>query len=140
MKRLSCKEYLTDCVDCSFALTETVIKDVSTPEFGKVKRWKGFLELNEETKNQEVTTPPEINDIIGKDTYAYIFTSGTTGLPKAAPMRHVHIMGSIYGWGGMANNMKSEDVVYITLPLFHLVTHHLILLMDTLELLPIIFL
>jgi citronellyl-CoA synthetase len=28
-------------------------------------------------------------------------------------------MGSIYGWGGMANNMKTEDVVYITLPLFH---------------------
>ena len=80
---------------------------------------EGFTDLNEITKDQDVTTPPEINDIIGKDTYAYIFTSGTTGLPKAAPMRHVHIMGSIYGWGGMANNMKTEDVVYITLPLFH---------------------
>ncbi len=34
-------------------------------------------------------------------------------------MRHVHMMGSIYAWGGMANNMKTEDVVYITLPLFH---------------------
>jgi citronellyl-CoA synthetase len=86
---------------------------------GKMPVPEGFLELNDVTKDQEVTTPPEIDDIIGKDPYSFIFTSGTTGLPKAAPMRHVHIMGSIYGWGGMANNMKTEDVVYITLPLFH---------------------
>jgi len=80
---------------------------------------EGFVDLNEVVKDQDVTTPTAINDIIGKDPYAYIFTSGTTGLPKAAPMRHVHMMGAIYGWGGMANNMQPEDIIYITLPLFH---------------------
>ena len=80
---------------------------------------EGFSDLNEEVKDQEVTTPTVINDINGMDPYAYIFTSGTTGLPKAAPMRHIHMMGSIYAWGGMANNMQPEDVIYITLPLFH---------------------
>ena len=80
---------------------------------------EGFLDLNEEVKDQDISTPNAINDIVGTDTYAYIFTSGTTGLPKAAPMRHVHMIGSIYGWGGMANNMQTEDVIYITLPLFH---------------------
>ncbi len=86
---------------------------------GKMSIPAGFLDLKEEVKNQEVSTPNAINDIIGTDTYAYIFTSGTTGLPKAAPMRHVHMIGSIYGWGGMANNMQTDDVIYITLPLFH---------------------
>lgn len=80
---------------------------------------EGFLDLNEEVKDQDISTPNAINDIVGTDTYAYIFTSGTTGLPKAAPMRHVHMIGSIYGWGGMANNMQTDDVIYITLPLFH---------------------
>ena len=86
---------------------------------GKMSIPAGFLDLKEEVKDQDVTTPAVINDIVGTDTYAYIFTSGTTGLPKAAPMRHVHMIGSIYGWGGMANNMQTEDVIYITLPLFH---------------------
>ena len=80
---------------------------------------EGFVDLNEVVKDQDATTPPAINDIIGKDPYAYIFTSGTTGLPKAAPMRHVHMIGAIYGWGGMANNMQPEDIIYLTLPLFH---------------------
>ena len=78
-----------------------------------------FIDLNEAVKDHDVTTPATMNDIIGKDPYAFIFTSGTTGLPKAAPMRHVHMMGAIYGWGGMANDMKPEDIIYITLPLFH---------------------
>ena len=86
---------------------------------GKMSIPEGFSDLMEEVKDQDVSTPNAINDIIGTDTYAYIFTSGTTGLPKAAPMRHVHMIGSIYGWGGMANNMLTEDVIYITLPLFH---------------------
>jgi len=86
---------------------------------GKMTIPEGFVDLNEVVKDQDVTTPTAINDIIGKDPYAYIFTSGTTGLPKAAPMRHVHMMGAMYGWGGMANDMQPEDIIYITLPLFH---------------------
>ena len=80
---------------------------------------EGFLDFEEEVKGQGTNTPSLINDIKGKDTYAYIFTSGTTGLPKAAPMRHIHMISSTNGWGRMAMNMQPEDIVYITLPLFH---------------------
>jgi len=80
---------------------------------------EGFKDLEEEVKDQYTSTPSVINDIKGKDTYAYIFTSGTTGLPKAAPMRHVHMISSTNGWGKMALNMQPEDIIYITLPLFH---------------------
>ncbi len=80
---------------------------------------EGFINLKEEVKDQATSTPSAIKEIKGMDPYAYIFTSGTTGLPKAAPMRHVHMIGSIYAWGGMALNMQPEDIIYITLPLFH---------------------
>jgi citronellyl-CoA synthetase len=80
---------------------------------------EGFINLLEKTKDQAINTPSTIKEIIGMDPYAYIFTSGTTGLPKAAPMRHIHMMSSTYGWGVFALNMQPEDVIYITLPFFH---------------------
>ncbi len=86
---------------------------------GELELPEGFLNLKEQTKDQATNTPSAIKKIKGMDPYAYIFTSGTTGLPKAAPMRHIHMMGSTYGWGSMALNMQPEDIIYITLPLIH---------------------
>jgi len=86
---------------------------------GEMELPKGFINLKEKIRDQPTNTPSAIKEIIGMDPYAYIFTSGTTGLPKAAPMRHMHMMSSTYGWGSMALNMQPEDVIYITLPLFH---------------------
>ena len=86
---------------------------------GEIEIPKGFVNLKEEIKDQATSTPSTIKEIKGIDPYAYIFTSGTTGLPKAAPMRHIHMMSSTYGWGVFALNMQPEDVIYITLPLFH---------------------
>ncbi len=86
---------------------------------GEMELPKGFINLKKEVKDQATSTPSAIKEIKGMDPYAYIFTSGTTGLPKAAPMRHIHMMSSTYGWGVLALNMQPEDVIYITLPLFH---------------------
>ncbi|MFW9880786.1 MAG: AMP-binding protein [Candidatus Thorarchaeota archaeon] len=63
--------------------------------------------------------PHTTNDILGKETYVFIFTSGTTGLPKAAHIRNVHTVGSMLGWGKMALNMQPDDVYYISLPIYH---------------------
>ncbi|MHA1472109.1 MAG: long-chain-acyl-CoA synthetase [Promethearchaeota archaeon] len=80
---------------------------------------EGFINLKEKIKDQATSTPSAIREIKGIDPYAYVFTSGTTGLPKAAPMRHIHMMSSTYGWGVIALNMQPEDIIYISLPLFH---------------------
>ena len=80
---------------------------------------EGFIDLKKEVKNESTTTPSTIDEVIGKDPYAYIFTSGTTGFPKASPMRNIHMAGAINGWGRMAMDMHPDDVMYITLPLFH---------------------
>jgi len=86
---------------------------------GELEIPEGFLNLKEKVKDQATSTPSAIREIKGIDPYAYVFTSGTTGLPKAAPMRHIHMMSSTYGWGVIALNMQPEDIIYISLPLFH---------------------
>ncbi|MFX1479498.1 MAG: long-chain-acyl-CoA synthetase [Promethearchaeota archaeon] len=86
---------------------------------------EGFLDLKKLIKNQDIKNPPTTADILGKETYVFIFTSGTTGLPKAAHIRNIHTVGSILGWGKMALNMQPDDIYYISLPIYHSNALHL---------------
>jgi citronellyl-CoA synthetase len=92
---------------------------------GKVEIPKGYIDLKGEIKNQNIENPPTTTDILGKETYVFIFTSGTTGLPKAAHIRNVHTVGSMLGWGKMALNMQPDDIYYISLPIYHSNALHL---------------
>ncbi|XP_069621862.1 long-chain fatty acid transport protein 2-like isoform X1 [Ranitomeya imitator] len=47
----------------------------------------------------------------------YIYTSGTTGLPKAAMINQKRVFRC--GLVSMISGLTSEDVVYLTLPLYH---------------------
>lgn len=52
-----------------------------------------------------------------KSPYLYIFTSGTTGLPKAAVITQLQALkGSVGLW---AFGCTTDDIIYITLPLYH---------------------
>ncbi|KAF1568135.1 UNVERIFIED_CONTAM: Long-chain fatty acid transport protein 6, partial [Eudyptes pachyrhynchus] len=52
-----------------------------------------------------------------KSSVLYIFTSGTTGLPKAAVISHMQVLKGAAGlW---AFGATAEDIIYITLPLYH---------------------
>lgn len=53
-----------------------------------------------------------------KDTALLIFTSGTTGLPKAARITHVRAQLYMRGFAG-ATGAKETDRIYVTLPLYH---------------------
>ena len=64
-------------------------------------------------------TPPDIDDVVTcKDRVFYIFTSGTTGLPKAANISHMRMLFMMYGFSG-ALNAKASDRMYNVLPLYH---------------------
>ncbi|XP_066892660.1 long-chain fatty acid transport protein 3 isoform X2 [Kogia breviceps] len=52
------------------------------------------------------------------DTCLYIFTSGTTGLPKAARISHLKVL-QCQGFYQLCGAHK-EDVIYLTLPLYHM--------------------
>ena len=53
-----------------------------------------------------------------KDTALLIFTSGTTGLPKAARITHERVQLYMRGFAA-ATNSKPDDRIYIALPLYH---------------------
>ncbi len=89
------------------------------PDKNQMELPNGYIDLAEEVKDLDIKNPPTTTEMIGNDTYAYIFTSGTSGLPKAAPMKNIHMISAMNGWGIVAMHMQPEDVVYISLPLFH---------------------
>lgn len=54
----------------------------------------------------------------GKDGLFYIYTSGTTGLPKAVIFTNSRWT-LAYGTYGHVLDLKPDDVMYVTLPLYH---------------------
>jgi len=56
--------------------------------------------------------------LVAKDVALYLFTSGTTGLPKAAKVTHVRTLLYMHGFAG-ATNAKPSDRLYNCLPLYH---------------------
>jgi fatty-acyl-CoA synthase len=57
-------------------------------------------------------------DIRARDTALLIFTSGTTGLPKAARITHVRAQLYMRGFAG-STGAKASDRIYVALPLYH---------------------
>ena len=56
--------------------------------------------------------------LVAKDTALFIFTSGTTGLPKAARITHARVQLYMRGFAGATGSVP-EDKIYVALPLYH---------------------
>lgn len=63
--------------------------------------------------------PPETDDITTTDGAFHVFTSGTTGMPKAAIMSHGRWLKALAGVGLTSLRMSADDVFYCPLPLYH---------------------
>ncbi|MFZ4605723.1 MAG: long-chain-acyl-CoA synthetase [Caulobacter sp.] len=57
-------------------------------------------------------------ELRASDTALWIFTSGTTGLPKAARMNHMRVQLYMRGFAG-ATGAEATDRIYQVLPLYH---------------------
>ncbi|ROS01898.1 fatty-acyl-CoA synthase [Sinobacterium caligoides] len=73
----------------------------------------------------QLTEAPDYNPprswrqgLVGEDSLLYVFTSGTTGLPKAARISHMKWLGVGDGMRDMLE-YSSGDVFYCVLPLYH---------------------
>jgi fatty-acyl-CoA synthase len=53
-----------------------------------------------------------------EDRALFVYTSGTTGMPKAANINHYRIMAISHGFSG-AMNAQADDRMYICLPMYH---------------------
>ncbi len=74
----------------------------------------GALATKESPVNPWLTPAPKLGD----PAY-YIFTSGTTGLPKASVMSHLRWVKATHIFGGACLDLGPDDAVYAPLPLYH---------------------
>ncbi len=65
------------------------------------------------------TNPAITSSILAREKAFYIFTSGTTGLPKASVMTHYRWLRALAGFGALGMRLRSSDTLYCCLPLYH---------------------
>ncbi|MES2919131.1 MAG: long-chain-acyl-CoA synthetase [Pseudomonadota bacterium] len=77
-----------------------------------------YRNLATEIERQPSTNPASTAGVKAGDGLFYIYTSGTTGLPKAAIFSQGRFM-KAYGGFGYSLQLGKDDVIYVTLPLYH---------------------
>lgn len=78
-----------------------------------------YIDLLQLSASAAEENPAETGDMTLADECYYVFTSGTTGLPKAAPMTNLRWYKAGIGFGKMSMGLKPSDTVYCCLPLYH---------------------
>ncbi|NKS30884.1 long-chain-acyl-CoA synthetase [Rhodococcus hoagii] len=75
--------------------------------------------LDELAESADPSNPAVCEQIQAKERAFYIFTSGTTGMPKASLMSHFRWLKSMSGLGAMGVRLRRNDTLYCALPLYH---------------------
>ncbi|MBV8349219.1 MAG: AMP-binding protein, partial [Mycolicibacterium sp.] len=76
-------------------------------------------ELDRLAADAPTENPAVTSSVLTKDKAFYIFTSGTTGMPKASVMTHYRWLRALAGFGALGMRLKSSDTLYCCLPLYH---------------------
>jgi citronellyl-CoA synthetase len=77
------------------------------------------LELDSRDTSIDCANPPDTTGITCSETAYYVFTSGTTGLPKAAIVSHKRAMPMGQASAEIIQRLKRKDRLYNCLPLYH---------------------
>lgn len=89
------------------------------PDSGEIDLPEGFIDLPQTVKNSPTDNPNTTADVKYSDVIAYLFTSGTTGMPKAALLTHSRVLGPGFAFGTIIAEFTPDDTIYIALPFFH---------------------
>ena len=76
-------------------------------------------DMEQRAATAPTANPPSASAVLAKDTAFYIFTSGTTGHPKASVMTHKRWLSALAIFGGLGLRLKGSDTLYSCLPLYH---------------------
>ncbi len=75
--------------------------------------------LGQLSEGKSTGNPPSAARVQARDPAFYIFTSGTTGHPKASVMTHQRWLRALAAFGGLALRLTGDDTLYCPLPLYH---------------------
>jgi citronellyl-CoA synthetase len=89
------------------------------PDLKEIDVPNGFIDLPQTIKKFPVGNPSTTVDVHTSDVIAYLFTSGTTGLPKAALLPHGRVTLTGLVSANLMLGFTSKDIMYIPLPFFH---------------------
>ncbi len=76
-------------------------------------------ELERLAADASTENPAATSFVLAQDNAFYIFTSGTTGAPKASVMTHYRWLRALGGSGAIGMRLRSSDTLYCCLPLYH---------------------
>ena len=86
---------------------------------GKEKCPADYINIQEAIFPFSKDNPDTTQKIQARQRYANVFTSGTTGLPKASVQTHRKWLLTYYWFGKVNLNLNSNDVMYVPIPFFH---------------------
>jgi citronellyl-CoA synthetase len=89
------------------------------PDEGRKPALDGYINLSEVLRDQPTSNPPSTSEVTLRERFAYVYTSGTTGLPKASIQTHRRWFAGQYWFGKVVMNLKPADVLYCALPFCH---------------------
>ncbi|MCW5828347.1 MAG: long-chain-acyl-CoA synthetase [Deltaproteobacteria bacterium] len=75
--------------------------------------------FNPIVKQSGNTNPPTTADQTVNDPMIYMYTSGTTGLPKAALIKNQRFLRAAFSFGRILSKLQPSDTTYLALPLYH---------------------
>jgi fatty-acyl-CoA synthase len=70
-------------------------------------------------EDKSTANPASAKEVQAKDPAFYIFTSGTTGHPKASVMTHLRWLRALAAFGGLGLRLRGSDTLYCPLPMYH---------------------
>lgn len=79
----------------------------------------GWEDATERFDRAATSNPPTTRAVRLEQPCYYIFTSGTTGLPKASVMTHYRFYAAMAGLGDTVLRLDAGEVLYCPLPLYH---------------------
>ncbi|ORM30206.1 long-chain-acyl-CoA synthetase [Williamsia sp. 1135] len=91
----------------------------AVPEAALPATTLSFLDLHEESLGLSDRNPSITAKLPASTTAFYIFTSGTTGMPKASVMSHSRWLAAMSGIGGVGIRLRKDDTMYASLPFYH---------------------
>ncbi len=113
--------------ECREAIDSTPYTPATMPELthfwlggdDKLPAPEGYVDLARDAGRKRSINPESTRKVRASQPCFYIFTSGTTGMPKASVMTHYRWLASMAGVGNATLRLKPDDVFYCCLPLYH---------------------
>lgn len=92
-------------------LADPAAPDASCPDW--------LQRIDDQDPEASAEDPPETGEVTLDDACFFIFTSGTTGMPKAAVVSNERVVRGIQGCAIACLNVQPADRLYNCLPLYH---------------------